>query len=58
MFLYIPNAHCVGQTDTTSGFDLVAIFKISPWCSHIPIKFGKPDIDHLIYVMCENQNKL
>ena len=49
-------AHCINQTNATSGFDPVAYSKISmrcnQWSKSNKIKWI--NIDHLTYIMYEN----
>ena len=50
------HAHCINQTNATSGFDPVDIFKMSLRCNQWS-KSNKNysiDIDHLTYTMYEN----
>ena len=49
-------AHCIDQTNVTSGFDPIAFFKWH-WdgtSDRDPIEINSINIEHLAYIMCEN----
>ena len=57
-YLDVTHVNRIGQTDATSGFDLVALIKISLRCNEWrkPNKNSISHIDHLSYAMYKTDN--